>query len=386
MHSLEDSDGWVYRTGAERSTFQARLDKWQHMLRLCTRVRIHCLLGKDLLGTVPDMMITFRRLRLDCRQGMPIDDEWVEMGRMTAMEGLRFFNVPAVFDRFMRFEMEPETPGRFSLMDFFATTSTAVGNGTAGGGEWKLEFGRALESFVWALRIFFGLPNLATGEAFVNLRTVLEHDTVADGSDAYPFYVVNNAICRGLRRFRRDVPSDAEGPEGLRGGENFRRVMDESFVAAMALIPDTGSELQAAKLFLDKGYKDLDWGRGTKEGDDRGGKRARATAEAEARKLAKASAADVAAAKAAKAPAGPRPLCAFHLLGLLGVADVSAAGGGASFVCRAGAACKAGEHPATLRLVTKGEATRTIAGMKGLALVEKGKAAIAGKTTQAFRP
>ena len=411
LYSLEDLDGYVVKTGVERGSLQVRIDKWQHALRLWSGVRRHNLLGKDMMGSTHKMFETLKRLRREVREHALMEEEWRELCQMGELEELRMYCSPVLFERFVLFEMEPETPWRFSLADFFANVSLSRCDSKMGSGMWKRELGRAMDSFALGCMVIMGLPDLRELEAFRALRRLIVHDTIAAVPDAYVFHVANGSICKVVRRFRFDLPTEKEGKEGLRGHDAFLRVCKEAFAVAAALIPEEGTDIQLLRRFMDYDYYDIRWDKervikngqdDTDSESDKKKKRARETAKADERKVARGVAGGGAGGGGRLGGRGggnggrggggrghlqlPRRLCPFHTLGVCGVVDENAGNGTGLFACRTvGQVCVSGLHVKNTVDMTREEARLAVGELRGPALVSKGRAAVEAKPSQAFR-
>lgn len=354
------------------------------------------------MGTAKTMFATIKRLRKNLREQVQLDDEWKELGRAGSLEELRVYMSPVLFGRFMRFEMEGDEPGLFSLADFFETSSVTKCSSLDGSAAWKREFVRALESFALACVVFLGVPDLNEVESFKVMKRLILHDTTVEIADAYVFYVVNSAVCRMMRKFKYELATAADGAEGLRGPGAFLKVGQTTFASTLSLIPEAGSDMSMVWAFRGRAYKEVKWkkmGRTILTEDEEeasvgGKKRTReAAAEKTARKTTKAKQAQAVAGLGSQAGVGraqdKRRFCPFHTLGLLGVHDIGPsgpAGGQGLFRCRTvGPICASGKHSASLKEMTKKEALAAIDSLKGRALVEKGRAAVEAKLTQVFR-
>lgn len=72
-------------------------------------------------------------------------------------------------------------------------------------------------------------------------------------------------------------------------------------------------------------------------------------------------------------------------MGVLGVINAIGVGAGSVFKCNGtGAVCAKGIHADNLREMTIGEASTAVGLLRGSALIEKGKLAIASTPAQAF--
>ena len=269
LFGLEDLDRVMRYTGTEKDTFQSRIDKWQHALRLCSRTRLNVLLGKDLMGSAEEMQKTFKRLRRDQQEQMPVEIEWTEVGRMGAMEDLKFYTQPVTFERFMQFDMEADTPGLFSLADFASRDADFKFWNVTGSGAFKTKLVRVLDDFALACVIYFGLPDLKDVESFRLLRRLIGSDIVAFISDAYIFYTVNSGVCRLMRKFKHGVEGEEGGELGLRGHAAFLTVGEQVFARAAQLMPHAGSCCAPVRDFVSKRHQEISWGEvDDKEGGD----------------------------------------------------------------------------------------------------------------------